>query len=256
MIIECPACATRFGAPDAAFAFGARKVRCSQCSHLWEFDPKAVAPEPNAAPESPEDRVAVEAQDATDGAAAADAAEAGSEDEDTAPPIAADSPLGESVVMSSQIPASTRVAAFAVPLAAVFVVATVVGWAAWQFRDAVVAAIPATQPIYAAWLGEPSSAHPIGLQIKQSETKAMNAGGRTLTVAGQIVNTATQPQVVPEMRAVLVGKDQQVLESWTFRAPVSQLQPGQSTPFETKIDARPDSAAEVKIGFVEATVSR
>jgi predicted Zn finger-like uncharacterized protein len=255
MIIECPACATRFGAPDAAFAFGARKVRCSQCGHLWQYDPEAVAAEPEAEPE-PETDAQAQAE-ASPEIIAVEADAAAREADTTAPPIAAGAPLGEATVLSSQVPAATRIAAFAVPLIAVFVVATAAGWAAWQYRDAVVAAFPATQPIYAAWLGDPAGmAQPAGLQIRQSETKAMAGGGRTLTVAGQITNTAGHPQVVPEMRAVLVGKDQQVLESWTFRAPVSQLQPGQSTPFETRIEARPDAAAEVKISFVEAAGSR
>ena len=39
MILTCPSCTTRFSAPDAAFAEGARKVRCSQCKHAWRQEP-------------------------------------------------------------------------------------------------------------------------------------------------------------------------------------------------------------------------
>ena len=39
MILTCPSCSTRYSAPEAAFADGARKVRCSQCKHAWLQEP-------------------------------------------------------------------------------------------------------------------------------------------------------------------------------------------------------------------------
>jgi predicted Zn finger-like uncharacterized protein len=47
MILNCPACATRFQVDPTAFGDEPRKVRCSVCRHVWRQAP----PEPEPAPE-------------------------------------------------------------------------------------------------------------------------------------------------------------------------------------------------------------
>lgn len=56
MIIQCPACATRYVVPDGAIGADGRTVRCAKCRHNWFQDgpelpaPPAPQPQPPAPP--------------------------------------------------------------------------------------------------------------------------------------------------------------------------------------------------------------
>jgi predicted Zn finger-like uncharacterized protein len=51
MIIQCPACATRYAVPDSAIGAEGRTVRCAKCRHSWFQDgPVLVTEVPVAAP--------------------------------------------------------------------------------------------------------------------------------------------------------------------------------------------------------------
>ena len=58
MIIQCPACATRYVVPDGAIGAEGRTVRCAKCRHNWFQDgpdlvapPAPVVPQPASIPE-------------------------------------------------------------------------------------------------------------------------------------------------------------------------------------------------------------
>jgi predicted Zn finger-like uncharacterized protein len=58
MIIQCPACATRYVVPDGAIGAEGRTVRCAKCRHNWFQDgpdlaapPAPVVPQPAPLPE-------------------------------------------------------------------------------------------------------------------------------------------------------------------------------------------------------------
>lgn len=57
MDITCPNCATLFAVPDGAIGPNGRKLKCSQCGHLWRqmppSDPSSPMPAPVAAPLPP-----------------------------------------------------------------------------------------------------------------------------------------------------------------------------------------------------------
>ncbi len=50
MIIQCPACTTRYAVPDTAIGVDGRTVRCAKCRHSWFQDgPELVVPDGSAA---------------------------------------------------------------------------------------------------------------------------------------------------------------------------------------------------------------
>ncbi|MFN3400416.1 MAG: zinc-ribbon domain-containing protein [Ferrovibrio sp.] len=88
MILNCPACATRFQVDPTAFGDEPRKVRCSVCRHVWRQAP----PEPEPIPEPPKPIPSVLEQMA---AAAAEAAQ----DEWVPPPPPGGKPPAASAVV-------------------------------------------------------------------------------------------------------------------------------------------------------------
>lgn len=69
MILNCPACATRFQVDPTTFGDEPRKVRCSVCRHVWQQEPlpepAPPAPEPKPVP-SVLEQMAAAAADAED----------------------------------------------------------------------------------------------------------------------------------------------------------------------------------------------
>lgn len=73
MIITCPECATEFKTPDSVFVNGPRKLRCAKCAHVWMQNPDDVI----TVSAGPADET-----DDSDGWAAADGADATSDELD------------------------------------------------------------------------------------------------------------------------------------------------------------------------------
>ncbi|MFA7431645.1 MAG: zinc-ribbon domain-containing protein, partial [Rhodospirillaceae bacterium] len=50
MELACPSCATHFSVPDGAISAKGRKLKCSQCGHVWRQMPPETADAFDAAP--------------------------------------------------------------------------------------------------------------------------------------------------------------------------------------------------------------
>ena len=100
MILNCPACATRFTVDPTTFGDEPRKVRCSVCRNVWRQEPVAE-PEPPAPP-APEPKPVPSVLEQM--AAAAAQAEMGAEDEWVPPPPPGGKPPPAAAVVPPPLP--------------------------------------------------------------------------------------------------------------------------------------------------------
>jgi hypothetical protein len=123
-----------------------------------------------------------------------------------------------------------------------------IGFAVVQ-RDRIAAVYPASRDIFSAF-GLPVSSPGDGLQISDlTSSRTIQDGVPILVSEGRITNTTLVPRRVPGLRGALRDANGQELQSWTFTAPQSMLDPGASVPFRVELRQPAVQAAELSITF-------
>ena len=236
MILTCPSCSTRFSAPDAAFADGARKVRCSQCKHAWlqephqaeagdglfdfdrqqrsaaanrqeDIEPPSDSPAPAETKESnsQEDIDALFEPDAP--AAEAEGKPADDANGEDEPEPEAEAPLDAppiGIAGRREAPAGGQGNAGAWVGWSVLVSIVVAALAAMTLlSETVVGAWPPAKRVY-AMVGLPFGSPGDGLEIRNLEAHfEPGPGGPRLIVMGEIINVSRGAKSVPMVRVVL-----------------------------------------------------
>jgi hypothetical protein len=77
-------------------------------------------------------------------------------------------------------------------------------------------------------------------------------GKRVRPISGTITNPTASSARIPEMRGALLDTNGLEVFTWSFRPPVSDLEPGQTTTFDTEIIDYPQNAANMLISFQQA----
>ncbi len=86
------------------------------------------------------------------------------------------------------------------------------------------------------------------IEISGLKVQKEIVGGKPLLVLqGQMLNTTTTTQKVPEMVAVMTDKQGRELSRWSFRTLTDQLPPGGSASFQTSTDSPPKGTASIAI---------
>lgn len=241
MIIQCPACETRYTVPDNTIGGRARKVRCAKCSHEWVIEPQseeaAAEPEAQAAAATPQ---AVEES----AAVAAEAAES----EGEAP---ADDKL---VRIRSDLRRPTRnlkARRTAADAVGTFVLALLflggLAFALITWRVAIVRMLPMTASLYGA-LGIPVNA--LGIEIREKDWQiAQQNGLPVLTIKGTITNTTQRGLSVPPVELTLRDDKQRELYHWSVELDAKRLKPGETQAFQIVQKNPPLEAHDVQIRF-------
>lgn len=275
MIIQCPACSTRYVVPDASISPEGRTVRCAKCRHSW-FQEGAVldlvqedkgaapqdaptsddvvppgsaadlAPHPNTSPAPASSSV----QTAGDAAPVDEPAPSFIEDRPQPPPPVA-SYVGEADAggvshFDPEPPFRPRrnpvkIWSWAAGIFAVVTAAAIAAIAFWGLPDWVPinrAAMVASQPDLQ--LDFPS---------EQQERRELPNGTEFFGASGTITNTGAETRRVPTILIVMRDARDRIVYSWEVMPPKNTLAPGESMTVNEAVTNIPAAADYAQIGW-------
>jgi predicted Zn finger-like uncharacterized protein len=217
MILSCSACATRYVVDPALLGPEGRTVRCANCGHQWH------ASAPMALPDNL--------------------------DEPVRPPVAPEPfrPRGPGSNLPG-FPRRARAPGVAIAWAALALAVLVLLAAGVAARNAVVAAWPPAERLYAA-VGLIADPPGTGLEFRNVTTaRRLESDREVVVIEGDVVNVSNRDRQVPHLRAALTAGDHDI-NSWTFDATQSRLLPGESARFVTRTDEPSEEATGLSLRF-------
>lgn len=247
MILNCPACKTRYLVPDSAIGLNGRSVRCASCRHSWFqeaaipekqlVEADAVEPAPPVIKPSP---VANDEWQATPPASPVTRSA-------PPPPISVTPEYGaEASSFAHEPPFKPRrnpaklwtiaAVAFAALVLALGASLYIFGPPQW-ISDYQFAAVEET---------------PLLIELSQKQDRrTLPDGTEYFAASGTIINPTQSDQTVPPMLVILRDAGGRIVYSWKMKAPAPTLAPGAKINFnEAKLDV-PRAASQLEVGWAD-----
>ena len=233
MILDCPACATRYQVDEAKFPPQGRQVRCAKCGHNW-FQPGPEAEAPSVAEPEPMPAAAPE------------------------PDVSFEAPAPEAVrFRPAPGPAVRKPRMPLLPMLAVALgwigligVVLLIGLSAVRYRQEITVIWPQSAGVYNK-LGMKVNVKGIDFAAVEYHRESED-GQVVLAVTGQIVNSGTRELPVPQtVRVTLSDGGNHELYHWNFKPEVQTLKPGQTAPFLTRLSSPPALARHMEVRFAK-----
>jgi predicted Zn finger-like uncharacterized protein len=117
-------------------------------------------------------------------------------------------------------------------------------------KPAIVSAWPPAVAIYEL-AGVPVTLKGEGLAIEAVEAATARGSGTdlTLSLTGNIVNLSEQEMAVPDMKAVLINGEGQIVGDWQIKPPVRTLAAGENFSFQSEFEGASRSVESVNLTF-------
>lgn len=230
MIIECPACSTRYTVPDNAIGINGRAVRCAKCGHNWHQWPAGSEPAPIVEDERPEPE-APRAEPVSQPATPEPAPQVAPEPDYYSAP--------DNGFAARRNPARRWTI-----VAAVIGLLLLAGVAALQFvgLDRVRTQLGMTEANASAGLL---------LEVpRKPERRTLASGNELFALTGRVVNPTRERQNVPDIQAELQDAQGRVVYNWVITPPTRTLAPGATAEFNAAEVDVPKGARELKLSFV------
>ncbi|MCW5751899.1 MAG: DUF3426 domain-containing protein [Alphaproteobacteria bacterium] len=199
---------------------GGRLVRCAKCSHTWHEQPPPDAPPPP--PPEP-------------------------------PPVLRPLPPGSNL---PAIPESRSGGGWRAWALLVLFIAAIAA-SGWYGKERIVEAWPAAARIYAT-LGIPlAPPREFGLVLRDlSSSTASEDGASVLTISGEVANVIAEARPLPKLRVILRDGEKRTIREWTHDLEGSDIAPGESRRFTTKLREPPAEARDLEVTFLVDETTR